>query len=76
MLHIITNAELSDKNKDVLNEFNTYYNSWIDSCINNLTFMEMQSKLLCLPSFLIFSIVLNNPFSSLRFLFHFGRIIL
>jgi hypothetical protein len=60
MLHIITNFELSDKNKDVLNEFNTYYNSWIDSCINDLSFMEMQSKLLCLLQYIHKSIKINN----------------
>ena len=60
MLHVITNFELSDKNKDVLNEFNTYYNSWVDSCINNLTFMEMQSKLLCLLQYIHKSIKTNN----------------
>ena len=60
MLQVITNFELSDKNKDVLNEFNTYYNSWIDSCINNLTFMEMQSKLLCLLQYIHKSIKINN----------------
>lgn len=60
MLYIITNFKLSDKNKDVLNEFNTYYNSWIDSCINDLSFMEMQSKLLCLLQYIHKSIKINN----------------
>ena len=60
MLHVITNFELSDKNKEVLNEFNNYYNSWVDSCINNLTFMEMQSKLLCLLQYIHKSIKTNN----------------
>lgn len=60
MLHIISDFDLSDKNKFVLNEFNTYYNSWIDSCINNLSFMEMQSKLLCLLQYVHNSIKKNN----------------
>ena len=60
MLHIISDFDLSDKNKLVLNEFNTYYNSWIDSCINNLSFMEMQSKLLCLLQYVHNSIKKNN----------------
>jgi len=60
MLQIITNIELSDKKMDVLNELNNYYNSWIDSYINELTFMEMQNKLLSLLQYIHKSILKNT----------------
>lgn len=60
MLQIITNFDISDTKMDVLNEFNTYYNSWIDSYINDLTFVEMQSKLLCLLQYIHKSIKRNT----------------
>lgn len=60
MLQIITSIEISDKQMNILNEFNNHYNSWIDSYINQLTFMEMQSKLLCLLQFILESIKKNT----------------
>lgn len=60
MLQIITSNAISDKKMLILNEFNTHYNAWIDSHSNQLTFIEMQSKLLCLLQYILLSIQKNT----------------
>lgn len=45
-LEIISNTELSDKKLNMIHTLNKYYNNWVNSEYHQLTFVEMQHKLM------------------------------
>ena len=59
-LEIITKKELNDKQKELLEEFNGYYDNWVYSNINGYTYTEMQNKLLYLMDYILETIKKNK----------------
>ena len=59
-LEIITSLKLNDKQIEVLEDFNRYYDNWIYANINGYTYTEMQNKLLYLMDFILETIKMNK----------------
>jgi hypothetical protein len=45
-LEIISDTELNDKKLEMINILNEYYDNWVNAEYNQLTFVEMQHKLM------------------------------